>query len=165
MSAEPEGVQDLLEQDATMWEGEGEDNAPQEGAGEAPGKAAQPRQQQQAAGAANGKGGQGAARRVPIPVPPKAASSSAGGLGSRQGEAQNGSIAGAKPPPAGARPAGGPEGGFSGRQPHRYFVLKSRSMFNVEQSVEKGIWATQVCRCDPRTQPRFMESCRHVLKS
>ena len=35
--------------------------------------------------------------------------------------------------------------GFEGRRQHRYFVLKSKSMFNVDQSVERGIWATQVC--------------------
>lgn len=31
----------------------------------------------------------------------------------------------------------------AGRKP-RYFVLKSLTPFNIEQSLEKGIWATQV---------------------
>lgn len=33
----------------------------------------------------------------------------------------------------------------NGRSTPRFFILKSKSMFNVDQSVEKGIWATQVC--------------------
>jgi hypothetical protein len=101
MSNEPEGVQDLLEQDVGMSEADAEEeqemnitngaavsNVSKQNGGP------QKRQQQQRQ---QGKGMQGA------------------------GQAKN------------------------GRQLPRYFILKSKSMFNVDQSVEKGIWATQVC--------------------
>jgi hypothetical protein len=141
MSTEPEGVQDLLEQDATMWEGddaEEDDNMRQNRQDQAGGAGAQTQ--------ANGKAG----KRLPVPAPRK------GGPGQGAGQA-----GGAKAPHQGAQqqrqqplrqqPAGGagagaaaPQGRGGGRQPHRYFILKSKSLFNVDQSVEKGIWATQV---------------------
>ncbi len=57
----------------------------------------------------------------------------AGGAGLGPALVGNGAVATAAPraPAAGARKP-------------RYFVLKSITPFNIEQSLEKGIWATQV---------------------
>ncbi len=49
----------------------------------------------------------------------------------------------AAPAPAGNGVAAAVQRAPTGRKP-RYFVLKSLTPFNIEQSLEKGIWATQV---------------------
>lgn len=123
MSAEPEGVQDLLEQDANMWEGDEEDNM--EGGQDEP-------------KLANGK----PVKHLPVAGPRK---------GSGQG-AGNGHTGGAQRQQPlrqhsgnGVANTGHQQQQRYGRQPHRYFILKSKSLFNVDQSVERGIWATQVC--------------------
>ncbi len=101
MSNEPEGVQDLLEQDAGMSEADAEEE-----------------QEMNTTKAVAAQKLNGAARTV-----------TAVQVGKQQ---QNK-----------AMQAAGPM--RNGRLPPRFFILKSKSMFNVDQSVEKGIWATQVC--------------------
>ncbi len=131
MSTEPEGVQDLLEQDATMWEG---DEVAEE----------EEHMQQDEQGAqtqANGKLG----KRLPIPAPKLGAGQAASKAPNQGAQRQQ-----QQPPRQQAGSAAGGAGRQQqqqrgGRQPHRYFILKSKSLFNVDQSVEKGIWATQVC--------------------
>jgi hypothetical protein len=123
MSTEPEGVQDLLEQDATMWEGDegAEEEVHEKGwQGEAAGANAQ----------ANGKAG----KHLPIPAPKH-----------KFGEAAAGQGASRQQPPKLQNSKAAIGGQQGGRRPHRYFILKSKSLFNVDQSVERGIWATQVC--------------------
>ena len=77
-------------------------------------------------------------KHAPIPTPAKAGEpDKAGALAQTQQGKQLGPKFG-----TGVNQGGK---GFEGRRQHRYFVLKSKSMFNVDQSVERGIWATQVC--------------------
>lgn len=102
MSNEPEGVQDLLEQDAGMSEADAEEEQEMNtstvaAAAQKPNGAARTVTAVQVGKQQNNKGMQGT------------------------GQMRN------------------------GRLPPRFFILKSKSMFNVDQSVEKGIWATQVC--------------------
>ena len=69
-------------------------------------------------------------QRVPIPAPPK----------------KDGQVDAAY-----AKTDGKPSG--AGQTAVRYFILKSLTHYNIEQSIEKGIWATQVgfapgpCHC------------------
>jgi hypothetical protein len=110
MSNEPEGVQDLLEQDAGMSEADVDEEQDQEMNTANGAAAAQPAQKQN-----------GAVRSI-----------GAGQGGQQQQQQQGKGMQGTGPKK-------------NGRQPPRFFILKSKSMFNVDQSVEKGIWATQVC--------------------
>lgn len=109
MSNEPEGVQDLLEQDAGMSEADIEEEQEQEMNTTNGSAATKPAQKQN-----------GTARIISF------------GQGAQQQQQQG----------KGVQAAGQKK---NGRQPPRFFILKSKSMFNVDQSVEKGIWATQVC--------------------
>ena len=137
--AEPEqGNEELVKQDSNMWEFEG---APEGEDAESPatnGKAEDKDGDLAMDEAAQNNAG---SKHAPIPTPGKAGEAAKSGA----------------PAPAQPVKQPGPKFGsgvnqgkaFEGRRQHRYFVLKSKSMFNVDQSVEKGIWATQVCRCIP----------------
>ena len=161
MSAEAEPEQaneELVKQDSNMWEFEG----PPEGEdAESPATNGQAeiKQEDKDGDATMGDAALTSAgsKHAPIPTPAKAGEVAKSG-------------APAQPQPAkqlAPKFGSGVNQGkaFEGRRQHRYFVLKSKSMFNVDQSVEKGIWATQVCRCIPSMATRQLShhmamSCR-----
>ena len=118
----PERITDLLQQDDYMFD----DEAPTPTAAQAEHHSAQ--RQGSFSQAANGepvKQSSNASKRVPIPAPPKPAG---------------------QPGMAGATPvASVPDGGpVLGPGPKRYFIIKSNSAYNIDLSVENGVWATQV---------------------
>ncbi|CAK0781843.1 hypothetical protein CVIRNUC_005485 [Coccomyxa viridis] len=140
MSGEPEpeaGGEELQKQDSNMWEFEG----PAEGEdAESPATNGQSEPKQgddadmtmgdaAAPGAAGGK-------HAPIPTPAKAGEPDKAGTPAQTQQ-------GKQPGPKFGTGVNQGGKGFEGRRQHRYFVLKSKSMFNVDQSVERGIWATQ----------------------
>lgn len=113
----PERITDLLQQDDYMFEEE------------APTPTAEQAEKRQAAfGQANNgpvKQGSGASKRVPIPAPPKPASA----------------------PPSTPAAEGTNANGVAaplGPGPKRFFIIKSNSAYNIDLSVENGVWATQV---------------------
>ena len=141
--AEPEhGNEELAKQDSNMWEFEG---APEGEDAESPATNGQPdvkledKDGDMAMGdaAATNAG----SKHAPIPTPAKAGEDAKPGMPAHAQQTKQ----------PGPKFGSGVNQGkaFEGRRQHRYFVLKSKSMFNVDQSVEKGIWATQVCRCIP----------------
>ena len=138
-SESPEGVDDLLEQDAfdddDLLAGHNDDSlmmeeTPRASKAEAANQAAaaplQVQQQQR----------NGGSKRVPVPVPAPSGGGSRGRENFDHLEAANGRRSGS---------GGGGKGGST-----RYFIVKSITPYNIDASVKNGIWATQVSRCmDP----------------
>jgi len=147
MSGEPETEQaneqaneELVKQDSNMWEFEG----PAEGEdAESPATNGQTEVKQEDKDGDMAMGdavpANGASKHASIPAPAKSADAAKPGT---PVQTQQGKQAG---PKFGSGVNQGKP--FAGGRQHRYFVLKSKSMFNVDASVEKGIWATQVCHC------------------
>ncbi|CAL5221193.1 g3341 [Coccomyxa viridis] len=131
--AEPEQAnEELVKQDSNMWEFEG---APEGEDAESPatnGKAEDKDGDMTMGEAAQNNAG---GKHAPIPTPAKA------GEVAKSGTPAQGQPVKQPGPKFGSGVNQGKA--FEGRRQHRYFVLKSKSMFNVDQSVEKGIWATQ----------------------
>ena len=143
--AEPEKANDeLVKQDSNMWEFEG---APEGEDAESPATNGQSEVKVEDKDGDMAMGDASAAnansKHAPIPTPGKAGEVAKPGMPAQAQQAKQ----------AGPKFGSGVNQGkaFEGRRQHRYFVLKSKSMFNVDQSVERGIWATQVCRCIPST--------------
>lgn len=144
---EPEGTEELQKQDSNMWEFEdpadGEDAESPAANGQQEGVKVEDKDGDAAMGDAAGATAGAGTKHALIPAPAKA------------GEATQAAAPAQAPAQAQQGKQPGPKFGtgvnqgkaFEGRRQHRYFVLKSKSMFNVDQSVEKGIWATQVCHC------------------
>ena len=161
MSAEAEPEQaneELVKQDSNMWEFEG---APEGEDAESPATNGQSEVKVEDKDGDMAMGDAAAAnansKHAPIPTPGKAGEMAKSGMPAQAQQAKQ----------AGPKFGSGVNQGkaFEGRRQHRYFVLKSKSMFNVDQSVEKGIWATQVCRCIPSMATRQLShhmamSCR-----
>lgn len=141
--AEPEhGNEELVKQDSNMWEFEG---APEGEDAESPATNGQPDVKAEDKDGDMTMGDAAAtnagSKHAPIPTPAKAGEVTKTGMPAQAQQAKQ----------PGPKFGSGVNQGkaFEGRRQHRYFVLKSKSMFNVDQSVEKGIWATQVCHCIP----------------
>ena len=120
----PERITDLLRQDDYMFD----DEAPTPTA-----ERAQSNKDAAFGGATNGPTTQtsNASKRIPIPIPKPAATASAP---NGNGVASEGA--------AGAAPASMSE--LLGSGPRRFFIIKSNTAFNIDLSVEHGVWATQV---------------------
>ena len=118
----PERIADLLQQEDYMFDEE----APTPTAEQAENQSAQ-RQAAfgQAAAATNGpvKQGSGASKRIPIPAPPPKPTTLASTAA--PSPATNGAVT-------------------MGAGPKRYFIIKSNSAYNIDLSVDNGVWATQV---------------------
>lgn len=150
--------EELVKQDSNLWEFEGPaegDDAQSPATNGGPSETIEAKQADKdgdlpmgEAAPAPGTG----SKHAPIPAPAKAPGGEAGKSGApAQGTVQakqQGTKFG-----AGINQGKAFDLRSGGRRQHRYFVLKSKSMFNVDQSVEKGIWATQVglCTLSPAT--------------